>query len=72
MRDMETEKKVEKFLTDEYGDELLSFNEDLSYKGSLFAHKVETPYGKIVRLQTSPSTKGATGIIFWNWHTKEK
>ncbi len=62
-----TENEVGKFLLDEYGDELVFFDDELSYEKNLFAHKVETPYGKIIRLQTSPSTKGATGIVFWNW-----
>ncbi len=64
------DKKIEKWYLGEYGDEI-AFYDELKYETSFFSHKIKTPFGEIVVLQTSPQHKGMKAIVFWNY-TKNK
>ena len=60
------EKKVEKWMIDTYGGNFI-FSEELEHRQTIQYTKIETPFGMIVTLHASPSTKGDVARIFWNF-----
>lgn len=58
--------KVDKWLKKEYGDNFV-FNEEVEDKHTMQYTNIGTPCGRIVLLHVSPSTKGDTSKVFWNF-----